>query len=58
MKQQDNELHAKGQARFADDIPLTKDILHVFPLLSNIAHGLIKSVDFSKALSLPGVKTV
>ncbi len=58
MKQQDNELHAKGQARFADDVPLTMDTLHVFPLLSNIAHGLIKSVDYSRALSLPGVKTV
>lgn len=58
MKHQDSELHARGQAQFTEDIPLTADTLHAFPLVSNIAHGLIKSCDFSKARALPGVKAV
>ena len=58
MKHQDSELHARGQAQFTDDIPLTADTLHAFPLVSTIAHGLIKSCNFSKALALPGVKAV
>ncbi len=58
MKRQDSELHASGQARFADDLTLTADTLHVFPVVSNIAHGRIKTCDFSQALSLPGVMAV
>ncbi len=58
MKQQDSELHARGQARFVDDLSLTADTLHIFPLVSTIAHGRIKASDFSQAQALPGVKAI
>lgn len=58
MTLKENELHATGQSRFVDDLVLTADTLHAFPLLSSIAHGLIKSCDVSRALALPGVKAV
>ncbi|GAW87790.1 hypothetical protein bplSymb_SCF17401P002 [Bathymodiolus platifrons methanotrophic gill symbiont] len=55
---QDSELHAQGKACFIDDQPLTDDTLHAFPLVSSIAHGKIKSLDFKSALSLPGLVKV
>lgn len=52
---QDSNLHAQGKALFIDDISLTEDTLHAFPLVSAIAHGNIKSLDFTVALALPGL---
>jgi len=51
----DSLLHAQGKAQFVNDIPLTSDTLHVFPLVSTLAHGAIKALDFSAALALQGV---
>ena len=58
MTLQDSELHARGLARFVDDLPLTADALHVFPLVSTVAHARIIACDYSQALSLPEVKVV
>jgi len=58
MKQQDGELHARGQAIFVDDLVLTADTLHVFPVVSDIAHARIKACDYSQALAISGVKAV
>jgi len=52
---QDSELHAQGKARFIDDLSLTDNTLHAFPLVSTIAHGKIKAIDFKAALALPGL---
>lgn len=54
----DTELHSRGEATFADDLALTEETLHAFPLQSSIAHGLIKSCDVTGALEFPGVKAV
>lgn len=46
-----------GQTRFADDIVLPR-MLFAKLLRSHIPHALIKSIDVSKALALPGVVAV
>jgi 4-hydroxybenzoyl-CoA reductase alpha subunit len=46
-----------GQTKFADDIVLPR-MLFCKILRSHVAHGLIKSIDVSKALALPGVFAV
>src|ERR1700741_5603413 len=43
-----------GQTKFADDIVLPR-ILYCKILRSPLPHALIKSIDVSKALALPGV---
>lgn len=52
---QDSSLHAQGKACFIDDIALTADTLHAFPLVSTIAHGKIKALEFTAAFALPGL---
>ena len=46
-----------GEAKYAGDIVLP-GMLHAKTLRSKIAHALIKRIDTSKALALPGVKAV
>ena len=46
-----------GQTKFADDIQLPR-MLHCKMLRSHEPHAIIKSVDVSKALALPGVHAV
>ena len=46
-----------GQTKFADDISLPR-MLHCKMLRSHEPHALIKSIDVSKALALPGVYAV
>src|SRR5678809_283332 len=46
-----------GQTRFADDIVLPR-MLYAKLLRSHVPHALIKSIDVSKALALPGVFAV
>jgi 4-hydroxybenzoyl-CoA reductase subunit alpha len=46
-----------GQTRFADDIVLPR-MLYAKLLRSHVPHALIKSIDVSKALALPGVVAV
>ena len=52
---QDSALHAQGKSQFIDDLPLTAETLHAFPLVATIAHGKITALDFKVALVLPGV---
>lgn len=52
---------ASGQVKFVDDITLKAnfpDLLYAKVLRSPYAHAKIKSMDISKATSLPGVKAV
>src|ERR1051325_10524333 len=46
-----------GQTRFADDIVLPR-MLFAKLLRSPVPHALIKSIDVSKALKLPGVVAI
>src|SRR6476660_7078642 len=46
-----------GQTRFADDIVLPR-MLFARMLRSTVPHGLIKRIDVSRALELPGVVAI
>ena len=46
-----------GRARYGADISLP-DLLHAKVLRSPHAHARIKSIDYSKALAMPGVRAV
>ncbi len=48
---------ASGRAVYAGDMEL-KGMLHMAVLFSRIPHGIVKELDCSKALSLPGVVDV
>ncbi|RYF13827.1 MAG: xanthine dehydrogenase molybdopterin binding subunit [Comamonadaceae bacterium] len=47
-----------GAATYIDDIPEVKGTLHAAPILSNLAHGVLRGVDASAALAMEGVKGV
>ena len=44
-----------GEAQYTDDLPVTKSELYGCYVLSNKAHAMIKSIDYSAALDIPGV---
>jgi xanthine dehydrogenase large subunit len=50
--------HVQGLAAYIDDLPLTEGTLHAAPLMSNVAHGRILSLDVSAVLAAPGVRAV
>ena len=47
-----------GSAKYVDDLAFGRDLLYGKIVHSPIAHGLIKTIDASRALALPGVKAV
>ena len=55
MPANDSELHAQGTSTFVDDITLTADTLHAYPVVATIAHGTITRIDLTAALACPGV---
>ncbi|TAG24864.1 MAG: xanthine dehydrogenase molybdopterin binding subunit [Burkholderiales bacterium] len=48
----------QGAVRYVDDIPELQGTLHAAPVMSRIAHGRIRSLDFSAALVMPGVRGI
>ena len=48
----------KGAGRFADDLPQARDLAHVAFLRSPHAHAHIDSIDYTRALELPGVVAI
>jgi xanthine dehydrogenase large subunit len=55
----DNALtHVCGESEFVDDRPIMKNELFAEIFFSTRAHALIKRVDFSEVLKIPGVKAV
>ena len=51
--------HVTGEALYTDDLLLRfPRPLHAWPVLAPHAHALVKALDFSAALSEPGVTTV
>ncbi|MEZ5007017.1 MAG: molybdopterin cofactor-binding domain-containing protein [Chitinophagales bacterium] len=55
MKNIDAKGHVTGKSIYVDDIPTIQGTLYGLPFGSPIAHGKIKSVDYSNALAFPGV---
>src|SRR6185437_2169665 len=53
----DSEPKVRGATKYAADIPVA-GLLHARLLLAHDAHALIKSIDTSAALELPGVVAV
>jgi xanthine dehydrogenase large subunit len=51
-------LHATGQARYVDDVPVPAGALHLAFGTSTIAHGDILTMDLSAVRSAPGVVAV
>jgi xanthine dehydrogenase large subunit len=51
-------LHVSGLARYADDIALPANTVHVAFGMSEIAHGHIRHMDLSAVVSAPGVLRV
>jgi xanthine dehydrogenase large subunit len=47
-----------GTATYIDDIPEVRGTLHAAPVCSPVAHGILRKVDPSAALALPGVRAV
>ena len=52
------QLHVSGNARYADDIPVPANTLHVALGLSQIAHGRILAMDLSAVHAAAGVVAV
>ncbi len=47
-----------GTATYIDDLPEVRGTLHAAPILSTVAHGLLKGVDTAAAMAMPGVRGV
>ncbi|MBT3180596.1 MAG: molybdopterin-dependent oxidoreductase [Candidatus Marinimicrobia bacterium] len=58
MKNIDSKGHVTGKSIYLDDISIIKGTRFGVVFDSPIAHGTITSVDYSKALALPGVVTI
>lgn len=50
--------HVTGESVFINDLNFGDQLLHGYVVYSNIAHGLIRSVDLEKAKSIDGVKAI
>jgi xanthine dehydrogenase large subunit len=50
--------HARGEARFIDDMPEPRGTLHAALALSPIAHGRLDALDIAAAAAMPGVVRV
>ncbi|MBS7808975.1 xanthine dehydrogenase molybdopterin binding subunit [Variovorax sp. PCZ-1] len=48
----------QGAVRYVDDIPELQGTLHAAPVMSRVAHGRVRGLDFSAALALPGVRGI
>lgn len=55
MKNIDSKGHVTGQSIYIDDIPEQQGTLHGAVVISPVAHGIIRNIDYSKAEKLSGV---
>jgi len=51
-------LHVAGEARYTDDLPEPRDLLHVAVIVSPLTHGRVRGVDLSAVVAEPGVVAV
>lgn len=58
MRHCDSDLHVSGKSQYVDDLPAPAGMLHAAIFGSPVAHGVLKSVDFSEASALEGVHSV
>ena len=58
MKNIDSYTHVRGESVYLDDIPLVNGTLFASVADSPIAHGLIRSIDITAAMAMPGVYRV
>ncbi|MCP4460995.1 MAG: molybdopterin-dependent oxidoreductase [Cytophagales bacterium] len=58
MKNIDSKGHVTGKSIYLDDIPTIQGTLFGVIFDSPVAHGHIESIDYSKALALPGIQTI
>jgi xanthine dehydrogenase large subunit len=47
--------HVSGKATYIDDMPVLQSTLYIAPVMSKVAHGMIRSIDVSEALAISGV---
>ncbi|MEM6902947.1 MAG: xanthine dehydrogenase molybdopterin binding subunit, partial [Pseudomonadota bacterium] len=57
-KHESAKLHVSGQARYVDDIPEARDLLHLAFGQSAKAHAKVKALDLTAVRSSPGVVAV
>ncbi len=50
--------HVKGKSVYVDDIPLQEGTLYATVFYSPVAHGIIKTIDYSQAENLSGVYAI
>jgi xanthine dehydrogenase large subunit len=55
MKNIDSYTHVRGESVYLDDIPLVNGTLYAAVFDSPVAHGKIKSLDYSEAEAMPGI---
>lgn len=48
----------QGAAHYIDDLPELQGMLHAAPVMSRVAHGRVRGLDFSEALKLAGVRGI
>ncbi|CAG1023291.1 partial Aldehyde oxidoreductase, partial [Patescibacteria group bacterium] len=54
----DVDLHAQGKTQFIDDLPEALNLLHVYPVVSTLAHAVIININIDSALHSVGVVSV
>jgi xanthine dehydrogenase large subunit len=47
--------HVSGKAMYVDDMPVLQGTLYAAPVMSKVAHGMIRAIDTSLALAMAGV---
>ena len=56
MPHESANAQVSGAANYVDDIPEVRGTLYAAPIMSNVAHGRLRSLDASAALALHGVR--
>ena len=58
MNHLDPQRHVRGESQYLDDVPTQQGTLYAAVFESPLAHGVLKSLDFSAALAAPGVARI
>ncbi len=58
MNHLDPHRHVRGESQYLDDVPVQQGTLYAAVFESPLAHGVLRSLDFSAALTAPGVARV
>ncbi|MDB5269225.1 MAG: hypothetical protein JWP58_2265, partial [Hymenobacter sp.] len=58
MNHLDPNRHVRGESQYLDDVPTQQGTLYAAVFESPLAHGVLRSLDFSAALTAPGVARV